>query len=251
MKTVKLSIHNKKDLKLAANLDLPDGNVKTYAIYAHCFTCSKDLKAIININRSLTKMGIASLRFDMTGIGESEGDFSETNFSTQIEDFHSAADFLSKNYKAAKLLIGHSLGGCVAIYASLKLPYVKAISVISTPSEPSSLSRKLKNTKNRAIQNGFSITEIGGVKFKFKPQFFYDIESYSLKEELKKLKRPFLIMHSPTDTYNDISNAAELFKNAKHPKSFISLDGMDHLMLKKEDAFYVGNLIGIWAEKYL
>jgi len=251
MKTVKLHIPNKKGLKLAAKLDTPLGNIKAYAIFAHCFTCSKDLKAVININNSLSKMGIAALRFDMTGIGESEGNFSDTNFTTQIDDFLSAAKFISRNYEHPKLLIGHSLGGCVAIYSALKLQYVKAVAVIGTPAEPSSLSYKLKNTKKRAIENGVSETEIGGVKFQFKPQFFYDIESYNLKNELKNLKRPFLILQSLGDKYTDISNASILFQNAKHPKSFISLDNMDHLMLKKEDACYVGKLIGAWADKYI
>jgi putative redox protein len=251
MKTENLHFPNKTGLKLAASLDMPSGSIKAYSVFAHCFTCSRELKSIININSSLAKMAIASLRFDMTGIGESEGDFSDTSFTTQIDDLLSAADFLSKNYKPAKLLIGHSLGGCAAVYAALKLPYVKAIVVIGAPAEPSKLSAKLKNTKKRAIEKGVSEKEIGGVKFKFKPQFFYDIESYRLKDALKKLKRPFLIMHSPIDTYNDVSNAAELFKNARHPKSFISLDDMNHLMLKQEDAYYAGKLIGAWAEKYI
>ena len=187
----------------------------------------------------------------MTAIGESEGEFTETNFTTQIEDFLSAADYLEKNYRSPQLLIGHSLGGCVAIESALKLPSVNAVVTIATPAEPSNLSIKLKNTKARSLQDGTGETEIGGVKFKFKPQFWSDIESYSLKKDLPGLNRPLLILHSPLDTYTSIDNAGILFENAKQPKSIISLDDMDHLMLKKSDAHYVGDLIGTWFGKYM
>jgi putative redox protein len=251
MKKLEISILNSRGLKLAGTLDSPDGSVKAYAVYGHCFTCSKDLKAIANIDRSLSAIGIATLRFDMTGIGDSEGNFIDTNFTTQIDDFLSAAKYLEKNYKASKLFIGHSLGGCVALYSALKLHYVKAVATIAAPAEPSHLALKLKRTRERAIKNGVGETEIGGVKFKFKPQFFEDLEKYNLKKEIPKLNKPFLILHSPVDAYTEIDNAAILFQNARHPKSFISLDDIDHLMLKEKDALYVGKLIGTWAEKYL
>jgi pimeloyl-ACP methyl ester carboxylesterase len=252
MKTAKFLIKNKHGLNLAACLDSPEeGRPRAYAVFAHCFTCSKDLKAIANINEALTKYGIASLRFDMTGIGGSEGDFTDTNFTTQIEDFLSAADYLKNNYKSPQLVIGHSLGGCVALESAIKLPSVNAAAVIATPAEPSNLSIKLKNTKARSIREGIGETDIGGLKFRFKPRFWDDIESYSLKKDLQKLDRPLLILHSPADTYTDIENAGILFRNAKNPKSFISLDDMDHLMLKKADACYVGDLIGTWFKRYI
>lgn len=252
MKTTEFFITNKKGLKLAANLDQPDdGKIKTYAIYSHCFTCSKDLKSIANINNALAGLGIATLRFDMTGIGESEGNFIDTNFTTQIEDILSAADYLSKNYKPPKLLVGHSLGGSAAIFSALKLKYIKAVATIAAPAEPSHLSLKLKNTKARAIRDGISEAEIGGVKLKFRPEFFNDIESYTLADKLPNLNKPYLILHSPADKYTEIENAGILFQNAKQPKSYISLDNMDHLMLKKDDALYVGRLIGVWAGRYL
>jgi alpha-beta hydrolase superfamily lysophospholipase len=247
MKTTKLSITNKNGLKLAACLDSPEADSpKYYAVFAHCFTCSKDLKSIGSIDEALIKYGIAVLRFDMTGIGESEGNFPDTNFTTQIEDFLSAADFLKTNYKAPQLLIGHSIGGCVAIESALKLPSVKAVATIGTPSEPSHLSIKLRKTKARTLKDGIGETVIGGVKFQFKPQFWQDIESYTLKNDLPELNRPLLILHSPVDTYTPFENASELFKIAKEPKKFISLDDIDHLMLKKSDAFHVGDLIGTW-----
>jgi len=251
MNSTKLQIKNSRGLNLAAVLDAPENGVKAYAVYAHCFTCSKDLKAIANINESLTKFGIATLRFDMTGIGDSEGEFTETNFTTQIEDFLSVAEYLKEHYEAPKLIIGHSLGGCVAIESSLKLPSVNGVVTIATPAEPSNLSNTLKNTKARSLKDGVGETEIGGLKFKFKPQFWKDIESYSLKKDLPEINRPLLILHSPADTYTSFDNAEILFKIAKQPKNIISLNDMDHLMLKKSDANYVGDLIGTWFGKYV
>ncbi len=252
MKTTNLKITNKSGLKLAASLDAPaTGKIRSFAVFAHCFTCSKELKAISNIDKALTDFGIAVLRFDMTGIGGSEGNFSDTNFSTQIDDFFSAASFLEDNYQPASLLIGHSLGGSVALFSALRMQSAKAIVTIASPAEPAYLSLKLSKTKERAVMHGSAVTTIGGVKFTFKPQFFADIESYDMKYVQKKLKIPYLIMHSNADTYSDFKNAAELFKNANQPKSIISLDDIDHLMLIKTDASYAGRLIGVWSEKYL
>lgn len=252
MKTQEIYIKNQRGLNLAANLDTPDDDiVKAYAVYAHCFTCSKELKAIANIDTSLAEMGIATLRFDMTGIGSSEGVFMDTNYTTQLEDFSAVVEYLKQNYEMPKLFMGHSLGGTVALFSAVKYPEVKAIATIGTPSEPANLSVSLKNTKARCILDGVSEAEIGGVKYNFKPQFFEDLESYSLKEALTKLKKPYLILHSPVDTYTDFKNAEILFQNANEPKKLVSLDGMDHLMLKKEDALKVGRIIGEWVEEYL
>lgn len=252
MRTEELFIPNKHGLKLAAKLDSPlSGKIKAYAVFAHCFTCSMELKSIANINRVLTEIGIAVLRFDMTGIGGSEGFFPDTNFTTQIEDFLSASGYLAKSHKPAKLLIGHSLGGSVALFSAFKLPHAKAVVTIAAPAEPANLAVKLKNTKARANIENTAEAEIGGVKLKFKPQFFHDIESYSLKEKLPNLNKPYLIMHSNADTYSEITNAEKLFKNAAEPKSLITFDNIDHLMLKKKDAEKVGRLIGEWAEKYM
>lgn len=251
MISTKLKIPNKRGEVLAAILDAPaDGKIKAYAIFAHCFTCSKDLKAIANINHSLTLRGIAVLRFDMTGIGESEGNFTETNFTTQLMDFAAAAEFLKKNYAAPALAIGHSLGGCVAIFSAMKIHSIRAVVVIGTPAEPANLSIKLRKTKEESFNKGSAVRDIGGVKYKFKAQFFHDIEQYHLMKDISNLKKPLLILHSPLDTYTNISNAELIYKNANQPKSLISLDDMDHLMLKKSDANYAGDLIGVWFEKY-
>ncbi|MBE2218743.1 MAG: alpha/beta hydrolase [Ignavibacteria bacterium] len=253
MKTVKVEFLNHDGLKLSGSIDMPvhpheDG---PFATFAHCFTCSKELKAIQNISLPLTRRGISVLRFDMSGIGESEGSFPETNFTTQISDFLSAAEFLEKEYKSPALLMGHSLGGCVALYAASKLPGTKAIVTIASPEEPANLAVKLKRTKQRAIKYGVAEAEIGGVKFNFKPQFFSDIETYNLKAAQKSIHIPYLAMHSVADTYSDFENAEILFEHANQPKSLISLDDIDHLMLDKEDAAYVGELIAVWSKKYI
>lgn len=252
MKTKEVKFKNSRGLFLSGKLDSPaNDHIKGYAIFAHCFTCSMELKAIFNIDRALTKHGIAVLRFDMTGIGESEGSFPDSNFTTQIDDVLSAAKYLSEQFEAPKLLIGHSLGGSAILFASEKLKSIKALVTIASPEEPANLSIKLKRTKSRCIKAGIAEAEIGGVKFNFKPQFFADIESYSLSNLQKNIHIPYLVMHSIADTYSDQQNGLLLFERANQPKSFISLDEIDHLMLKKEDAEYVGNLIAVWAGKYL
>ncbi len=252
METEKINFLNRNGLKLTGYLDLPSGkNPKAYAIFAHCFTCSKDLKAIANIDETLADAGIASLRFDFTGIGESEGDFSTSNYTGYIEDIISSAEFLSKNYEPPKLLVGHSLGGCIAIESVSKISSIKAIAVIGTPAEPSNLSVKLRRTKEKAVLEGITETEIGGVKFRFRKEFFDDIEKHKIEPFIRNLQKPLLILHSPADTYTNIENAELIFQAAKHPKSFISLDSIDHLMHKKQDAMYAGGLIAVWAGKYL
>ncbi|RPI17627.1 MAG: alpha/beta fold hydrolase [Ignavibacteriae bacterium] len=248
----KLYFKNHRGLKLAACLDLPDNKSPiTYAIFSHCFTCSKELKSIANINLSLTEAGIAVLRFDYTGIGESEGNFTDSNYSIYIEDLFSASEFLEKEFGKPELLIGHSLGGNISLEAAGRIKSSKAIAVIGTAAEPGLISVKLKKTKARAIAEGSAVTNIGGVDLTFKPQFFEDVEKHLLKPYIESLNKPLLILHSPADTYSSIENAAIIFQTAKHPKSFISLDDMDHLLLKKKDALYTGKLIAAWSERYI
>ncbi|HWA06630.1 MAG TPA: alpha/beta fold hydrolase [Ignavibacteria bacterium] len=252
MKTTNINFRNFRGNVLAGKLDMPfNEHISSYAVFAHCFTCSMELKAIANINKALTKHGIAVLRFDMTGIGESEGSFPDTNFTTQIDDLVSAAAFLSENYAPPELLIGHSLGGSAVLFASKQIGSARALVTIASPEEPSNLAAKLRKTRDRCIKMGVAETEIGGVKFNFKPQFFSDIEKYSAAELQKDIHLPYLVLHSTADTYSDIENGLKLFKRANQPKSFISLDKIDHLMLQKEDANYVGEIIAAWTKKYL
>lgn len=252
MKTEQVRFTNKKGLILAGYLDLPgSGKPDAYAIFAHCFTCSKDLKAIANINFSLAKEGIASLRFDFTGIGESEGEFSDSDYSDYLNDLISSAEFLSSHYKAPKILIGHSLGGCVAIESAKDIQSVEAIVTIGTPAEPSKLSAKLRKTKTRAEEEGIAEVELGGIRYKFKRQFFDEIEKHRIEPYVKNLGKPLLILHSPVDNYTPVEDAGILFSEAQFPKSFVSLDNADHLMLNKNDAYYVGNIIAAWVKKYI
>jgi len=252
MKTIEVKFKNSRHITLAGKIDMPaNEHITAYAVFAHCFTCSMELKAIANINRSLTKHGIAVLRFDMTGIGSSGGSFPDTNFTTQIDDVVCAAKYLEHHYKAPKLLIGHSLGGAAILFASKQITASKALVTIASPEEPSNMSIKLKNTKARCIKMGVAETEIGGVKFNFKPQFFADIEKYSASELQKEIHLPYLVMHSTADTYSDIENGLKLFKRANQPKSFVSLDNIDHLMLNKDDASYVGEVIASWVKRYI
>jgi len=266
-------VTNKNGLKLAATIDLPDsptpalpyrvprhrgkgeGDYKEigglYALFLHCFTCSKELKAIANINSALTEFGYGIVRFDMTGIGASEGEFKETNFTTQLEDTECVIEYMKQHYGMPELFIGHSLGGAVALFTAAKYDEVKAIATIASPSEPHKLALKLKKTKERSIVDGIANTNIGGVEFEFKPQFFDDLEKYHMKSLLQHLRKPLMVMHSPADNYSEISNATEIFRNASHPKSFVSLDNIDHLILDKDEAIWVGKLIGDWAGKYL
>jgi alpha-beta hydrolase superfamily lysophospholipase len=250
MKSKKVHFLNSNYEKLYGYIDLPETEPISYAIFAHCFTCSKDLKSIAYINSSLANAGIATLRFDFTGIGESEGDFSESTYTGYINDLILASEYLSANYKAPQLLIGHSLGGCVVIEAVHKIPSVNAVVTLGTPAEPSSLSVKLKRTREKAEKGGFAQTEIGGVKFKFRKRFFEDIEEHILEPYIRNLSKPLLIMHSPVDDYTPIENAFLIFQAAKQPKSFISLDKIDHLMLNKRDAVYAGEVIAAWVRKY-
>jgi putative redox protein len=252
MKTTELKFTNKHGITLAGKLDTPaSGKINAYAVFAHCFTCSMELKVIHNINTALVKHGIAVLRFDMTGIGESEGSFPDSNFTTQIDDVLAAAKYLDENYESPKLLIGHSLGGNAVLFAAPEIPSARAIVTIASPEEPANLAKKLKKTKSRCIKAGIAEAEIGGVKFNFKPQFFADIETYNLSELQKSIHLPYLVMHSTVDTYSEIHNAEVLFSRANQPKSFISLDDIDHLMLRKEDGLYVGEIIAAWGKKYI
>ena len=253
MISTKIFIPNKRGQKLAAVIDEPSGAAQpaAYAVFAHCFTCSKDLKAMPNINSSLAASEIATVRFDMTGIGESEGDFTETNFTTQIEDFLSVAEFLKQNYEAPKFAIGHSLGGSVAIKCAMKLSSIHAAAVIAAPSEPYLLSLKLKKTRAEAIKSGTAQREIGGVKYKFRPEFFTDLEKYDMERDLRNFKKPLLIIHSYADTYSDYTNAEVLYSHANEPKKLILLDDIDHLMLRKSDAVKIGSYIAEWFKKYM
>jgi uncharacterized OsmC-like protein/pimeloyl-ACP methyl ester carboxylesterase len=252
MKNRKLSFNNATGDVLSAKLSLPPNqNPHNYVVFAHCFTCTKNLKAIHNISGALTSLGFGVLSFDFTGLGESEGEFSRTNFSSNIDDLLAAAGFLEKEFMPPTLIIGHSLGGAAAIIAASRINSIKAVAVIGSPSDPEHVLKLLSEDLETINKKGEAHVNIGGQQFRIKKQFVEDLQKQSLKETLGKLRKSFLIMHSPQDKVVGINNSAELFKAAHHPKSFVSLDGADHLLGKKEDSLYAGHVIAAWAQRYL
>jgi len=248
---VKIKFKNALGQELDARIEFPDGESKSYALFAHCFTCSKNLTAIRNIGRELSKCGIAVLRFDFTGLGESEGDFENTNFSSNVGDLISAAHFLKTNYSSPDILIGHSLGGAAVIFAAHHIPSVKAVATIGAPSSLKHISHLFKSGIDEINEKGEAVIEIGGREFKIQKQFLEDIKEKNMEETVKTLKLPLLVLHSPQDATVGIENAVEIYKAAWHEKSFISLDGADHLLSNKEDSIHVGKLIANWAKQYI
>lgn len=252
MNIQKVSFANKDEEKLAGRLELPqDREPHNFVIFAHCFTCTKNLTAVKNISRALTAEGFAVLRFDFTGLGESEGDFENTNFSGNVDDLVVAAHFLKNNFEAPTLIIGHSLGGAAAIFAANKITSIKAVAVINSPSHPSHVAHLLRDSKQEIAKNGKAKVNLGGIDFTIKKQFLDDLEGKSLLKIVAAFKKALLILHAPQDTTVGIKNAEEIYLAAHHPKSFVSLDGADHLLGKKEDSRYVGEVIAGWASRYL
>ena len=252
MRFLKLSFKNQQGEQLAARLDLPvDEKPIAYAMFAHCFTCTKNLNAVVNINRALAKEGIATLRFDFTGLGESEGDFSRTSFSSNVSDLIAAAEFLKLEFEAPKLLIGHSLGGAAVLQAAKYIPSSIAVATIGAPSNLTHLIRYLEPQQNEILTKEEAEMTLAGKTFRIKKQFLDDIELVRIQETIRNLNKALLIFHSPVDNIVDIENAAAIFQTARHPKSFISLDRADHLLSTREDSLYVGSVLGAWARKYL
>lgn len=236
---------------LYARLELPaDGKVKHCAIFAHCFTCTSNLGVVRHISRTLTLQGIAVLRFDFTGLGKSEGDFADTNFSSNVADLLAVNEYLATNFIAPEILIGHSLGGTAVLMAASKLPSIKAMVTIGSPAEPEHVRHLFNKDLPTIEESGEAEVHIGGRPFRIRKQFLDDLEENNLLSIVRKIKKPYLIMHSPQDDVVEVSNAAELYQNAFHPKSFISLDGADHLLSRKEDAIYAANMIATWVTRY-
>ncbi len=249
---MKVHFTNKTGQSLAAQLDLPkNGKVNAYAIFAHCFTCSKNLGAVKNIARSLINEGVGLLRFDFTGLGNSEGEFADSNFSSNVDDLISAAEYMTQNYEAPKLLVGHSLGGAATLFAANLMPTVEAVATIGAPFGPGHVKHLFDHKVNEIEAEGAARVNIGGRPFTVKKQFLDDIASADPKTILKNLDASLLILHSPQDRIVEIENASKLYLHASHPKSFVSLDGADHLLSNKQDSMYVGHVISAWASRYI
>jgi len=237
---------------LAARLELPaSGRPRAYALFAHCFTCSKNIRAAVDITRTLSGLGIAVVRFDFTGLGESEGDFADSNFSSNVEDLLAAARHMEDDLEAPAILIGHSLGGPAVLHAANSLPSVRAVATIGAPADPAHVLHHLSSAQDEIERTGEATVQIGGRPFQVKKQFLDDLEDQRMAEVVSGLDRALLVFHSPIDDIVGIENAARLYTMAKHPKSFVSLDGADHLLSDPADSKYVATVLAAWAQKYV
>ncbi|WP_055443475.1 bifunctional alpha/beta hydrolase/OsmC family protein [Lacinutrix himadriensis] len=251
MKSTKLKIENKNGQALQAHLELPANQKPNYyAIFAHCFTCSSTLSAVKNISRALTTHGFGVLRFDFTGLGKSEGEFAESHFSANVDDLIAVSDYMQLHYKAPSLLVGHSLGGAAVITAGAQLENIKAIATIGAPSSVEHVTHLFSHGINEVKEKGEAQVHIGGRPFTINKEFIENFDKTDLPSIVKNLRKPILVMHSPTDTIVGIKNAEEIYHNAHHPKSFITLDGADHLLSNSKDSMYAGNMIGTWSQRY-
>ena len=236
---------------LAARLDLPSTPARGYALFAHCFTCSKDTLAAARISAKLAELGLGVLRFDFTGLGQSGGDFSNTNFSSNVEDLLAAVKWMESQSMSPSLLVGHSLGGAAVITAASQLPQIKAVATLGAPSEPGHLEVSLASSTCQIEKDGEAEVDLAGRQFLIKKQFLDDIRQERVQKAAASLGRPLLIMHAPLDATVSIDNATQIFVAAKHPKSFVSLDQADHLLNRREDAEYAASVIASWATPYV
>ncbi len=237
--------------KLAARLDLPDQPPRAYALFAHCFTCGKDIFAASRIAAALTAHGIAVLRFDFTGLGASEGEFANTNFSSNLEDLIAAANHLRSTHAAPSLLIGHSLGGAAVLAAARHVPETLAVATIAAPSDPAHVVAQFAAHVGQIQQEGEALVQLAGRPFKIKKQFLDDVAEQRLLKDIAGLEPALLVMHSPHDQTVEIGSATRIFASAKHPKSFVSLDDADHLLTRRSDAGYVADIIAAWSSRYI
>lgn len=237
--------------ELAARLDLPAGPIRAYALFAHCFTCSKDIFAAARISTALAARGIAVLRFDFTGLGMSGGDFGNTNFSSNVADLIAAANFLRETHEAPKLLVGHSLGGTAVLAAASEIPEAVAVATIGAPADAEHVKHNFADKLADIERDGEAEVKLVGRSFRIKKQFLLDVEGRSLADKIAHLHKALIIFHAPLDNLVGIDNATKIFLAARHPKSFVSLDKADHLLTRHEDATYVAEVLSAWSMRYL
>src|SRR5262249_33738662 len=236
--------------RLAARLDAPGREPLAYALFAHCFTCSKESKAAATISTALAERGIAVLRFDFTGLGGSEGDFANTNFSSNVDDLVAAADYLRRERSAPLLLAGHSLGGTAVLAAAARIPEAVAVATLGSPFEPEHVLGLLKGSVAKIESEGDAEVDLAGRSFRIKRQFLDDIRAQKVGAALAQLRKALMVMHSPRDAIVSVDNASKIFLAAKHPKSFVSLDPADHLLSNRADAGFGGQLLAAWASRF-
>lgn len=251
IKPIRLTFPGHDGAELSARLEMPAGDIRIYALFAHCFTCSKDVVAARKIAEALMHRGIAVLRFDFTGLGNSGGDFASTNFTSNLDDLEHAANFLRENYAAPALLIGHSLGGAAMLAVANRIKEAKAIVTIGAPADPEHVTENFSGKLEEIRTSGEAQVELADRPFTIKKQFIEDLEQQNVLEKTGNLKCALLVLHAPLDNIVSVDNARRIYDAAKHPKSFISLDNADHLLSRAEDAAYAATVIAGWASRYI
>lgn len=251
MPRTQVLFYNKQNESLSGLLELPNARVNCYAIFAHCFTCSKDGIAATYISRALAENGVAVLRFDFTGLGNSAGDFPNTNFSSNLDDLFAAAEFLQENYAAPQILIGHSLGGSAVLAVAKQIESVRAVVTINSPATAEHVKHLFDDAHNEILNNQSAKVSLGGRSFTIQKQFIEDLDRHNTLDHIKELGKALLVFHSPVDQIVSIDEATRIYVAAKHPKSFITLDQADHLLSDKGDANYVAAVITAWVSRYL
>ncbi len=249
--SIKVTFPGSQGSELAAKLELPSDPPTAYALFAHCFTCSKDIFAAARIAGGLAERGIAVLRFDFTGLGMSDGEFANTNFSSNVGDLLHAAGFLRDNYQAPQLLIGHSLGGAAVLAAAADIPEVRAVATIGAPADAEHVIHNFGAKIDEIDETGEAEVTLGGRQFTIKKQFLDDVRNQTLSSRISGMKKALMVFHAPRDQTVGIENAGTIFSAAKHPKSFISLDSADHLLSRREDAVYVADVLTSWSTRFL
>jgi uncharacterized OsmC-like protein/pimeloyl-ACP methyl ester carboxylesterase len=251
MSVRKIEFPSHDAVTLAARLDMPIGKPRACALFAHCFTCSKDIAAARAVSQTLADLGIAVLRFDFTGLGHSQGEFANSNFTSNVADLVAAADYMRRAMQAPAILIGHSLGGAAVIAAAEKIPESKAVVVIGAPSDPEHVLKAMGGSIDEIRKAGSAVVDLAGRPFTITKRFVEDISQHNLNQALANLGKALLVLHAPRDATVGIENAGEIFMAAKHPKSFVTLDDADHLLSRKEDADYAAHVIAAWVKRYL
>lgn len=251
MPTQKIEFTGSQNATLAGRLDTPEAAPRAWAVFAHCFTCSKDSKAAAYISRALARAGFGVLRFDFTGLGSSDGDFANTHFSSNIDDLLAAADWLRSKHGAPSLLIGHSLGGAAVLAAAGRIADCKAVATIGAPFDPAHVVKQLGEGVEQIHTEGVATVQLAGRPFTVRRAFVEDLTSQKQTERIHGLRRPLMVMHAPRDATVGIDNAGQIFQAALHPKSFVALDGADHLLSRPEDAHFAADVIAAWAQRYL
>ncbi|MDX1541496.1 MAG: alpha/beta fold hydrolase, partial [Geminicoccaceae bacterium] len=251
MRGERIEFPNPVGERLAALLNRPEGPTRAVALFAHCFTCSKDVFAARRISEALAGRGIAVLRFDFTGLGASEGEFANTNFSSNVEDLVAAAGWLRDHLQAPAILIGHSLGGAAVLAAAGRIEEAVAVATIAAPFEPAHVGHLFDHARPEIESRGAAAVTLAGRSFTVTRQFLDDLQGQRQAERIQNLRKALLVFHAPRDEIVGIDNAGQIFQAARHPKSFVSLDDADHLLTRRADAAYVAEVLAAWASRYL